>query len=209
QPFHRGHYSVYKHLVDRFGAENVFIGTSDKVNMPKSPFSFAEKEKVMTGMFDIPTDKVRQVKSPFAPEEILDDFDSETTTFVTAFSEKDAGRLSKGKYYKELGDKDPSDLEGYRDRGYFIVAPVFKLDIAGKNISGTQIRSVLGNPKTSSKAKAALFQKLSGQESMRCGQSLSKSLAHTLDGLYTSYQPTECIVTRTSRQSDMARISRK
>lgn len=163
QPFHRGHYSVYKHLVDRFGVENVFIGTSDKVNMPKSPFSFAEKEKIITSMFDIPTDKVRQVKSPFAPEEILDDFDAETTTFVTAFSEKDAGRLAQGKYYQALGEKDPSELEGYRDKGYYIVAPVFKMEIGGKNISGTQVRSVLGDPKASTKAKDALFRKLYGK----------------------------------------------
>ena len=114
-------------------------------------------------MFDIPTDKVRQVKSPFAPEEILDDFDAETTTFVTAFSEKDAGRLAQGKYYQALGEKDPSELEGYRDKGYYIVAPVFKMEIGGKNISGTQVRSVLGDPKASTKAKDALFRKLYGK----------------------------------------------
>lgn len=162
QPFHKGHYSVYKHLVDKFGVENVFIASSNKVDLPKSPFPFNEKQKIINQMFDVPADKIRQVKSPFAPEEVLDDFDAATTTFVTAFSEKDAGRLGAGKYFKELPD-DGEDLEGYRERGYFIVAPVFKLEVGGKNISGTQIRAVFGNPKSSPKAKEALFKKLYGK----------------------------------------------
>jgi cytidyltransferase-like protein len=40
QPFHKGHYGTYSHLVKKFGKDNVFIGTSDKVEKPKSPFNF-------------------------------------------------------------------------------------------------------------------------------------------------------------------------
>ena len=160
-PFHQGHYSVYKSLVDKFGADNVYIGTSAKVDMPKSPFPYDEKETIISRMFDIPTDKIQQVKTPFAPKEIISKFPKDSTAFVTAFSEKDAGRLAGG-YYQEFPD-DTEDLQGYRDKGYFIVAPVFKMEIGGKNISGTQVRAVLGNPKTSPKAKKALFQKLYGK----------------------------------------------
>ncbi len=162
QPFHKGHYSVYRHLVDKFGAENVFVGTSNKVDMPKSPFPFDEKQLIINRMFGIPAEVIRQVKSPYAPKEILDDFDSQTTSFVTAVSEKDAGRIG-GKYYKEFPG-DTADLEGHSTRGYFITVPELKMDVGGENISGTQIRSILGNPSVSPKAKAALFKKLYGKE---------------------------------------------
>ncbi len=160
QPFHKGHYSVYKHLVQKFGANNVYIGTSNVTDASKSPFSFREKKEIISTMFNIPANKIQQVKSPFAPEEILNKFPEDSTAFVTAFSEKDGGRLG-GKYYQKL-PSNTSNLEGYRDRGYFIVAPVFKLSIAGKNISGTQIRAVLGDPKSSFDAKKKMFQKLYG-----------------------------------------------
>ena len=29
QPFHRGHYAAYKKLVDKFGKDSVYVGTSN------------------------------------------------------------------------------------------------------------------------------------------------------------------------------------
>ena len=46
QPMHKGHYGTYQHLVKKFGKNNVYIGTSDKVELPKSPFNFREKVKI-------------------------------------------------------------------------------------------------------------------------------------------------------------------
>jgi len=43
QPMHKGHYGTYQHLVKKFGKDNVFVGTSDKVERPKSPFNFNPK----------------------------------------------------------------------------------------------------------------------------------------------------------------------
>ena len=43
QPFHKGHHAVYEYLTGKFGRNNVFIATSNKVEGEKSPFSFAEK----------------------------------------------------------------------------------------------------------------------------------------------------------------------
>ena len=45
QPFHKGHYASYEKLVSKFGAENVYIGTSNDQSGPKSPFSFKEKKE--------------------------------------------------------------------------------------------------------------------------------------------------------------------
>jgi len=94
-PFHEGHNAVYQHLVKKFGKDNVYIGTSDKVELPKSPFRFKEKVEIMTTMFGIPKNKIYQVKNPYAPKEILQSFSEETTAFVTVVGKKDAGRRSE------------------------------------------------------------------------------------------------------------------
>ena len=39
QPFHKGHKAVYDYLASRYGRDNVFITTSNKVAPPRSPFT--------------------------------------------------------------------------------------------------------------------------------------------------------------------------
>jgi len=165
QPFHAGHYSVYTDMVRRFGKDNVYIATSEKTEPTKSPFSFDEKQAIIGKMFDVPQDKIVAVKSPFAPEEVLNKFDPNTTSVVTAFSEKDAGRLGAGKYYSKLPDKvNPEDLEGYENKGYYYVAPVHKLTIGGQNVSGTAVRQLLGNPDIDPKVRKSIFKRIYGKD---------------------------------------------
>lgn len=161
QPFHQGHYSIYKHLVDKFGAENVYIGTSNVTDPEKSPFGFNEKKKIITTMFNVPPSHVVQVKNPFKPVEILSKF-PDNTRYVTAFSQKDAGRLgNSGKYFKKYDPK--LAVKGYKDAGYFVVPPVLNINVEGENISGTQLRKVLGNPKMSPEVKRSVFTQVYGK----------------------------------------------
>ena len=160
QPFHSGHYSIYQELVKRFGKENVFIATSDKTEAGRSPFGFRDKEQIMTKMFDIPEDMIVQVKNPYAPVEVLQSLPA-GTTYVTAVSQKDADRLSGGKYFKPY--EDGMKTLGYEEQGYFIVAPEMKLDIDGKNISGTQLRTIMGNPNITDEVKQEIFTKIYGK----------------------------------------------
>ena len=134
QPMHKGHYGTYQHLVKKFGKDNVFIGTSDKVERPKSPFNFKEKVKIMTTMFGIPKSKIHKVKNPYKPTEILKKFDEETTAFITVVGEKDKNRLG-GKYFQPYKG-EPS--VGYRDGGYVYAAPS-----SGGGVSGTETRNGL------------------------------------------------------------------
>ena len=159
QPFHSGHYSIYQEMVKRFGKENVFIATSDKTEAGKSPFQFKDKEQIMTRMFDIPEEMIVQVKNPYAPVEILQSLPPETT-YVTAVSQKDADRLG-GKYFKNYDDA--GGKKGYKDQGYFIIAPEMQLDIDGKNISGTQLRAIFGNPNITDEVKQEIFTKVYGK----------------------------------------------
>ena len=62
-PFHSGHNAVYQHLVKKFGKDNVYIGTSDKVQLPKSPFTIIEKVRIMTTMSGITKTKIVKVKN--------------------------------------------------------------------------------------------------------------------------------------------------
>ena len=134
QPFHKGHYATYEHLVKKFGKQNVFVGTSNQQGGPKSPFNFKEKREVMMKMFNIPSSQIVQVKNPYQPKEVLDKFDSKTTAFITVVGEKDEARLG-GKYFKKYNGKPES---GYIDQGYVYVAPA-----QPNAISGTDVRNWL------------------------------------------------------------------
>lgn len=145
QPFHKGHYATYQHLVKKFGKNNVYIGTSNKTDNKKSPFNFKEKVMVMGTMFGIPKNKIVQVKNPYAPTEILKKFDEDTTLFITVVGKKDASRLG-GKYFTPY--KDNLDFEGYRDKGYVYVAPE-----GGGGVSGTEVRRGLKSGSDEDKKK--------------------------------------------------------
>jgi hypothetical protein len=147
QPFHAGHYITYLKLCKKFGKDNVYIGTSNDTSGPKSPFNFNEKVKIMTTMFGVPSDKIEQVRNPYAPKEILSHFDGKTTQYIAAVGEKDANRLS-GKYFKPYNGKSGY---GYDEIGYVYPVP------AEKNpISGTDVRSWLGNGDDEEKKKGFL-----------------------------------------------------
>jgi len=131
QPFHKGHYATYDHLVKKFGKDNVYIGTSDVTDNKKSPFGFKEKKAIMMKMFGISSNKIVQIKNPYAPQEILSKFDSDTTGFITVVGEKDSSRLS-GKYFTPYKGKVQ---HGYLDKGYVYAAPA-----QPNAISGTDVR---------------------------------------------------------------------
>jgi len=131
QPFHKGHYATYDHLVKKFGRDNVYIGTSDVTDNKKSPFGFKEKKAIMQKMFGISSNKIVQIKNPYAPQEILNKFDSDTTGFITVVGEKDSSRLS-GKYFTPYKGKVE---EPYLDKGYVYAAPA-----QPNAISGTDVR---------------------------------------------------------------------
>jgi hypothetical protein len=136
QPFHKGHYATYSKLVSKFGANNVYIGTSNDTSSDKSPFNFNEKKKIATTMFGIPSTKIIRVGNPYAPKEILSKFDGKTTQYIAAVGEKDASRLH-GKYFKPYNNK-----MGY---GYDEIGYVYPVPAEQNPISGTDVRNGLGS----------------------------------------------------------------
>jgi hypothetical protein len=130
QPFHKGHYATYDNLVKKFGKDNVYIGTSDVTDNKKSPFGFNEKKAIMMKMFGIPSNKIFNVRNPYAPQEILNKFDSDTTGFITVVGEKDSSRLS-GKYFTPYKGKVE---QGYLDKGYVYASPSQPNPISGTDV---------------------------------------------------------------------------
>jgi hypothetical protein len=131
QPFHKGHYATYDHLVKKFGKDNVYVGTSNVTDSKKSPFNFKEKKIIMTKMFGIPSNKIVNIRNPYAPEEILNKYDEDTTGFITVVGEKDQNRLG-GKYFTPYKGKV---TEPYLDKGYVYASPA-----QPNAISGTDVR---------------------------------------------------------------------
>ena len=144
QPFHKGHYATYDHLVKKFGKDNVYIGTSNITNNSKSPFNFKEKKVIMTQMFGIPSNKIVNVKNPYAPEEILNKYNSDKTGFITVVGEKDSMRLG-GKYFTPYKGKV---TEPYLDKGYVYAAPA-----QSNPISGTDVRYWLSSGSVAERKK--------------------------------------------------------
>lgn len=117
QPMAKHHAETFRWLQDKYGIENTFIVTSGKVDPPRSPFSFEEKQKIINAHG---FDNVVQVRSPYRPVELLQDYDEEDTAVIFLLGEKDAERLSRGKYFQKL-EGEPT--EPFKDRGYVLVAP--------------------------------------------------------------------------------------
>ena len=131
QPFHKGHFATYQNLVKKFGADSVYIGTSNVTDNKKSPFNFSEKKAIMMKMFGIPSSKIVNVKNPYAPSEILNKYDEDTTGLIVVVGEKDENRLG-GKYFTPYKGKVE---EPYLVRGYVYASPA-----QSNPISGTDVR---------------------------------------------------------------------
>ena len=134
QPFHKGHFATYENLIKKFGKDSVYIATSNKTDNQKSPFNFKEKKLIMQKMFGIPSNKIVEVRNPYAPMEVLGNYPEETTGFITVVGEKDEMRLS-GKYFTPYKGKVEM---GYKDKGYVYASPA-----QPNPISGTEVRNWL------------------------------------------------------------------
>lgn len=153
QPFGRHHYDAFKWLASKFGKENTFIATSNKVELPKSPLGFEDKLAIIS-KYGI-GDRVELVKNPYRAEEITQKFDPKDTALVFMVGEKDMQEDPRFKIgFKKDGSPgyfqryiDPKKMESFDKHGYLVVAPHVSYEIPGiGEMSGTNIRKALSNP---------------------------------------------------------------
>ena len=139
-----------------------FIATSNKVALPKSPFSFSEKKKIISayGLGG----NLKQVKNPYKSEEILKRYDPETTAAVFVVGKKDAQRLG-GKFFRPW--KGKAEV-GYRDGAYTFIAPHVSMNVPGYGeMSGTTLRAVLGDKNLQPDKKKKIFTSIFGRSNLR------------------------------------------
>jgi len=152
QPFGPHHAKAFAWLQGKFGAENTYIVTSDKVKPPKSPFSFADKKNIIT---NYGIKNLVQTKQPYTPTELLNQFDPATTAVVFMVGQKDMEEDPRfAMMPKKSGDPsyfqpyatNKNKLQGYGKHGYLIVAPHVSLRVTGYGeMSGTELRTALKN----------------------------------------------------------------
>ena len=154
QPMGKHHAKTYRWLTGQF--DKAYVATSGKVSLPKSPFSFAEKKKIINSHG---ISNVVQVKNPYQATEILKKYDPETTAAVFMVGKKDASRLG-GKFFRPW--KGKAEV-GYKDGAYTIIAPHVSLSVSGYGeMSGTTIRKALGDKSLDKKHKTKLFKGVFG-----------------------------------------------
>ena len=146
-PFHKGHKSVYDTLVKRFGKDRVYIATSNKVDPPKSPFTFDEK-RAMMALTGVDPSRVVQVKNPYQATEITDNYDPQNTIALFAVSDKDMAEDPRFSF-KPRKDGQPSyyqpaqkDMVGFDKHAYIVTIPTLQFNVLGEPMrSATEFRA--------------------------------------------------------------------
>jgi len=157
QPFHRGHAIVYNNLVSTYGRNNVYIGTSGKVDPPKSPFTLSDRIYFMN-LMGIPSDRILQLSNNYNPAvaaEALGIQDLSNTVMIFPVSQKDVDE--KPSLFARGTNKDgspaklqplPDDqrqIESADKHAYIQVVDVEPFEVLGQSITGaTSIRDLYG-----------------------------------------------------------------
>lgn len=182
QPFHLGHGEVFRDLQTKFGRDNVYIATSNKVELPKSPFNFSEKTIFMNAA-GIPSDRIIEVTNPYKLPE--PQFNPANTIFIAAVGSPDRDRLrpdsikkdGKPGYFKTFESLDKCETAD--KHGYVIIADERQkvIDINGKPIDvshGTQSRAAWNAVRDNSQARSEYLLQMYGRDDAEIGRILDK-----------------------------------
>jgi len=102
QPMLSHHAEVFKQLKSQFPDAEIYVGTSDKVEAPKSPFNFKEKQAIATA-HGVPADHVLMAARPYHKDDYAKYFDENNTIIIFAVGEKDLDRFPFGNVDAKTG----------------------------------------------------------------------------------------------------------
>ena len=151
-PFHKGHKGVYNYLSSKYGGNDVYITTTDVVELPKSPFSFDEKVKMMT-LTGVPLNKIIKVKNNYNLQSLVGQIpiDINRDSIVFAVSEKDMiedprfSRFTKkdgSPAYLQPIPKNLTKLQPAITHGYIDTVPTTDFTVLGMPArSASQLRT--------------------------------------------------------------------
>jgi hypothetical protein len=182
QPFHLGHGEVFRSLQGKFGRDNVYIATSNKVELPKSPFNFSDKSVLMTAA-GIPVDRILEVTSPYKLPE--SQFNPANTIFVVAVGAPDRDRLRPDSVKKDGNPGYFKTFEGLDKaqtadkHGYVIIADERQkvITINGQQVDvshGTPARAVWNTVRNDPKLRSEYLLQMYGRDDAELGRILDK-----------------------------------
>lgn len=181
QPFHLGHKDVFASLQNKFGRNNVFIATSNKTELPKSPFNFTDKVQLMHAA-GISADRILESSNPY---KLPPQFNPENTIFVVAVGAPDRDRLKPDSVKKDgnpsyfktlhnLNDTDTADKHGYvviaNERKKVIQIGKEQVDVS----HGTQARELWNSIRKDAKKRAEFLLQMYGRNDPEIGRILDK-----------------------------------
>lgn len=150
-PFHKGHKGVYDYLNNKYSGNSVYITTTDKVELPKSPFTFDEKRKMMI-LTGIPADNIVNVRQNYNLENLVGKIpiNIDRDFIIYAVSEKDMAEDPRfGKFTKKDGSptylqplpKNLAKMEPAIKHGYIDTVPTTDFTVLGMPArSASQLR---------------------------------------------------------------------
>ncbi len=181
-PFHIGHAEVFRTLQSQFGRDNVFIATSNKVELPKSPFNFSDKTVFMNAA-GVPSDRIIEVTNPYKLPE--PQFNPANTIFIAVVGSPDRDRLRPDSVKK---DGSPGYFKTFESldkcttadkHGYVIVADERHkvIDINGQQVDvshGTPARAAWNAVRDNPKSRSEYLLQMYGRDDAELGRILDK-----------------------------------
>ena len=181
QPFHLGHGEVFQSLQSKFGRDSVYIATSNKTELPKSPFNFSDKSTLMHAA-GVPSDRILEVASPY---KLPAQFPAANTIFIAAIGAPDVQRLAPDSIKKDGTEgyfktfKSIKECATADKHGYVIVANERQkvITIGGKQYDvshGTPTREVWNLVRDDPKQRSEFLLQMYGRDDAELGRVLDK-----------------------------------
>jgi len=158
-PFHAGHYELYKSALKAFPDADMYVAATNDQKVRPFPFEIKEKLAKLAG---VKPGSFVQVKSPFMPKEITQNYDPEQDIVIFVRSEKDRTEQPKPGGTKKDGSPayfqayTGKDLEPFGKHAYIHYLPTVEFGPGIK--SATEIRNAW--PKLNKRQKTAMVMSL-------------------------------------------------
>ena len=135
QPMGRHHYNAYKSIVNSDLVDDVYVVTSDKTSLPKSPFNFKEKKRIISA-HGVPANRIVKVKNPYDAKEVARRYNKDNIEMVYFVGGKDMAENPR------FSKKNGTTKDGYK--WSLAITPFGFLDIPELGrMSGTRMRELL------------------------------------------------------------------
>lgn len=160
QPPHKGHLQAFDYL-KKYTGENSFVATTDKVEMPNSPLTFQDKQRIWT-RHGVPINKLIEVADPYNAIEVTKKFGSDRTVVVFAMSQKNANDVLKsyGGYFHPFPGMN-QQMDPLNKKAYVLVIPDVNAAI-NKKFSPEKIKQSFTSERLTDDQKKSFFKQVFG-----------------------------------------------